>query len=695
MRAGRASNQHRLRLLAVGLLIVGATSSVVTALHGLGYLERFELLAYDVGVNQRARDGSVDSRIAVVGITEEDAVRFGWPLSDQVLAEALERLAAAGSRLIAVDLYRDHPIEPGGARLDGILRDNTNVNWIYRMGDADHAGINPPPALVGTRRFGFADIVPDEDGIVRRALLYQEVGGRVGASFALAATQAYLRPEGIKVARAPANPAAIALGKAVFEPLGPDDGAYAGADTGGFQVMIDFADGRLPFPLVSLGELLDGLATNEELRDRIVFVGVTTESVKDYFYTPLDLFGSRLQSTQGVVLHAIIAGQILRRALDGAKATLGAGPTIELSWILLWAVAGGIVGYLGSNALRLSVSVVFGLVVLIAGWYLALTQLVWLPMVAPMLAWGLGATLMLPATLGYRRLVADRDRMFIREAFDRFLAPEVIDDMIAKGALPTLGGEERTVTVLFSDIENYSTLSERISPTETVSIINRIFTSMTGIVQSRRGFVMQFIGDAMVAVFNAPVADPDHAANAVSAAQECDAAMRDLMGRIALPSDIRVRVRFGINTGHMVVGNIGSERRLNYTAIGDGINVAARLEGANKVYGTSIIASEDTVNGCGERILFRELDRVSVKGRGRSVRIFEPLAPVDPRVKDIERFKAARALYMERRFAEATEEFEHLSSSDPASRVLAERCRAYILAPPDATWDGVFVFKEK
>lgn len=695
MGAGQTPHQHRHRLYVAGLLIVCATVGLVTVLHRLGYLERFELLGYDVGVSQRALIGSLDSRIVIIGATEEDAVQFGWPLSDHVLAEAIDTLAAAGVRVIGIDLYRDRPVEPGGAELDGLLRRLESVVWIHRMGDADHSGIDPPSALVGTRRFGFADIVPDEDGIVRRALLYQEVGGRVGAGFALAVAQTYLRPMGIRVSKAPDNPAAIALGKAVFDPIGPDDGAYAGIDTRGFQIMVDFADGRLPFAVFSIGELLEGLVPGEELRDRIALVGATTESVKDYFYTPLDLFGSRLQSTNGVVLHALIAGQILRRSLDGARATRGVGPLLEFGWILVWATAGGMVGYLSSSALRLSVAIAFGLLALITGWYLALEHYVWLPLVAPMLTWTLSATLMLPATLGHRRMIADRDRKFIREAFDRFLAPEVIDDMMAKGALPTLGGEERIVTVLYSDIENYSKLSELISPTETVGIINKIFTSLTSIVQSRRGFVMQFVGDAMAAVFNAPVADPDHADNAVTAALECHAAMRDLIGSLVLPSDIRLRVRFGINTGRMVVGNIGSEKRLNYTAIGDGINVAARLEGANKVYGSSIITSEDTVSSCHERILFRELDRVAVKGRVRPIRIFEPMVENDPRARDGDRFKAALALYLERHFAEAAEEFDQLSPSDPTSLVLAERCRAYVHAPPDADWNGIFVLTEK
>jgi adenylate cyclase len=683
-------------LLAAGLLIVAGTFGAFAALYRLGYLNRFELLAYDIGVNQRSRNGAIDSRIAIIGVTEEDSVRFGWPLPDQVLAEAIESLIVAGVRVVAIDFFRDHPVEPGGARLDRVLRDNAGVIWISRMGDPDHVGIDPPQALVGTRRYGFADVPLDDDGIVRRALLYQQVDGKVGAGFALTAAQAYLRDQGIKATPAPFDPGAIALGKAVFAPLGPDDGAYVGADTGGFQIMIDYIDGRMPFRLASLGALLDGAVPLEDLRDRIVFVGTTTESVKDFFYTPLDLFGSRLQSTHGIVLHAVIASQILRRAIDGSAATLDVGAAAELAWILLWAAGGGIVGYLGSGALRLSAFVALGVVAIIGGWYMALAHWAWLPLVAPLLAWSCSAALTLPATLGYRRLVADRDRRFIREAFDRFLAPEVIDDMMAKGTLPTLGGEERTVTVLFSDIENYSTLSERISPTETVSIINRIFTSLTAIVQSRRGFVMQFVGDAMVAVFNAPVEDHDHATNAVSAALECDLAMRDLLGRITLPSDIRVRVRFGINTGRMVVGNIGSERRLNYTAIGDGINVAARLEGANKVYLTSIIASEDTVTGCGGRIFFRELDRVAVKGRGQPIRIYEPLVGDDPRAKEATAFGRARALYLERRFAEAADAFGVLATrSDPTSNVLAQRCRAYERAPPDATWDGVFELSEK
>jgi adenylate cyclase len=243
----------------------------------------------------------------------------------------------------------------------------------------------------------------------------------------------------------------------------------------------------------------------------------------------------------------------------------------------------------------------------------------WLSLVAAMAATA-------AFTVAYRFAVADRDRRLIARLFSLYLPPLVVDRMVAGGRMPELGGEEREVTVLFSDIAGFTAISEACDPATLVQGLNTYFSTMTGIIEAHGGFVDKYIGDAIVAVFGAPVEEARHAEHAVRAALEMQAALAGDPQRFAVAGRT-LKTRIGLNSGRVLIGNIGSPRRFNYTAMGDAVNLAARLEGANKAYGTSILASEDTMQAAGDAIVARRVDLVRVVGRAQPVRLFEPLAP--------------------------------------------------------------------
>ena len=303
--------------------------------------------------------------------------------------------------------------------------------------------------------------------------------------------------------------------------------------------------------------------------------------------------------------------------------------------------------------------------------------------------------------VAYRFTVADRDKRALRQAFALYLPRPVIDRMISDGKPPALGGEQREVTVLFSDIAGFTKASEKLSPAELVAALNAYFAAMTAIVEEHGGFVDKFVGDAVVAVFGAPVDDGKHAQHAVRAALHMDRVMRQEKG-FRLGSDVPIHIRIGLNTGPVLIGNIGSPRRFNYTAMGDTVNLASRLEGANKMFGTRILVSDSTREACGEAILFREIDHVRVVGRATPVSLFEPLAragrlnPADPRRADA--FAAALALWRKGEFAAAEQAFLALVE-DPAALAFAKRCASRKASQPAAqdaaAWDGVTDLTEK
>jgi adenylate cyclase len=266
--------------------------------------------------------------------------------------------------------------------------------------------------------------------------------------------------------------------------------------------------------------------------------------------------------------------------------------------------------------------------------------------------------------------------------------------MTSSGALPTLGGETRGVTMFFSDVVGFSTLSEAMKPEEIVSLMNGYLTSMSEAIERAGGFVDKYVGDAIVAIFGAPIRSADHAIEAVAAALDCqrrlDAFNRD--------QALHIQHRIGLNTGEALIGNIGSRRRFNYTAFGDNVNLASRLEQANTSFGTSILATESVVTATGTTFVWREIDTIRVRGRSAPVKVFEPSGRRD---EETEGQRERARVYAEglhawraRDFVRAENRFSRFPD-DPPALLFRKRCRTLIDNPPDERWEPIFLPSSK
>ena len=316
----------------------------------------------------------------------------------------------------------------------------------------------------------------------------------------------------------------------------------------------------------------------------------------------------------------------------------------------------------------------------------------WLPLVIQEIA--VAVTLFSAGVIYYT--TEGRQKLFIKNAFKQYLSPAVIEELIQHPERLKLGGERRLLSIFFSDLEGFTGISEGLDPEALTNLLNEYLSAMTDIIHEEGGTVDKYEGDAIIAFWNAPLPQADHAERCVRAALSCQAklammrpALRERVGK-----DLRMRI--GINSGPAVVGNMGSHTRFDYTMLGDAVNLAARLEGINKQFGTYTVISQATLELLNGSVSVREIARVSVVGRKEAVTIFEPMVSGEfsARADDLRIFAGGLEAFYRGRFNEAEAVFATLADRDPAARAYITKCRSLIENPPEV-WNGVWVVTTK
>ena len=395
-------------------------------------------------------------------------------------------------------------------------------------------------------------------------------------------------------------------------------------------------------------------------------------------------------STPGVYTHATAVNNLIRGDALIELGAIGRG-AIAFAFAAIIAVATLTLPLLAAVPAYLAAALLWTFGAVLAFTYSPLA----LPLIEPLLA----GVVSLGATTGFRFLVADKDRRFLHKTFGLYLAPSVIEKMVTANEPPALGGEIRNVTVFFSDLAGFSSISEVLTPPDLVKFMNQYFSAMTDIIQEHGGLVEKYIGDAIFAVFGAPYDDPDHAGNAVSAALRCRERLHRLNIEPAEWQRFTLRQRIGLNTGDALVGNVGSRQRFNYTATGDTVNIASRLEGANKYFGTEIMAAKSTFERAAKNFAWRELDTARVQGRDEPVSIYEPLArhgEETPEQKVVTAAYAhALACWRRRDFVRCAEALAPVAAADAPSTILLQRAKKFLAHPPAPDWDAVNTLEGK
>jgi len=549
----------------------------------------------------------------------------------------------------------------------------------------DTYGGNLPEFQKNAAGGGHFNPLLDFDGIVRRVPMLAEYKGEYYESLSLAMVRAYL------------NFPKVVLGGDLKDPNAPEKGLQGidWLDVGNVRIPVDVNAATLipfrgyegSFRYFSIADILADRVKPERLKDRIALIGTTAPGLKDQRATPVG------EAYSGVEMHAnLIAGILDNNIKLKPPFVLGVDVTILL-------VAGGVMVFLLPLLSALRASVVALLVLLfVLGVNFAFWQYNY---VLPVAAGLLLVFSLYAVNMSWGYFVESRSKRQFTELFGQYVPPELVDEMAKNPEGYSMAGRKAELTVLFSDIRGFTTISEGLQPDQLATLMNEYLGAMTQVVRRQRGTLDKYIGDAIMAFWGAPMDDAAHERHAVLTALEMQKELKVLNKTLIAKGWPELKIGVGVNTGPMTVGDMGSPVRKSYTVMGDAVNLGSRLEGITKQYGVGIIAGETTREKLKSSFVFRELDRVRVKGKAEPIGIYEPVGvegEVDKSVlEEIKLWNQALRHYRAQEWDQAEVALLNLSRMAPhyLYELYTKRIETYRKQPPGENWDGVTTFETK
>ena len=737
----RHITQHILRALQIRWLSVTAIGLAVVAFMVFSYIQQPHFMrildhkVYDAFLHFY-HDKDISPAPVIIDLDEQTLAKYGqWPWPRFLIAELLQGIVKQGAASVGVDVLfveedrssprqmvhnfkRFHGLDVRFENLpdsfhdyDALLartvRELPVVLGMYLRfeGEPDEGAEAPP--TVGTivqkspdaapheqriahatgaslplktywdaAPFGLLNMNPDEDGVVRRILLLARYKDKIYLSLSLRALMAALGQKNIMLRAGPDGLEAVRVGKFII-PVSPEG-----------NITVPFKGPARTYPYYSAKDVLDGVLPEGALKGRIAFIGTSAPGLMDIRISPLD------RVYPGVEVHAATLDAMLQQRFLRIPPWTPGAQFLAIAFCGL--IAAPAFGFARPRVYLLVVAAMLG-GALYASAHFFTSGFVVSPLYV-MLTIGLQGALL----LCLRFWQEDRQKNVLRNAFSRYVAPEVVE-RITKRQGDIFAGEEVEATIMFTDIRQFTAISESLRPDQVVALLNRYFTSMTALVRGNRGTLDKFVGDALMAFWNAPVPVPGHPALAVKTALAMQAALTNMNDGLQRDFGHAIAMGVGLHTGNVFVGNMGSEELLNYTVIGDSVNLASRLEGLCPQYGADMVISAQTMMLCAEdagcAFAFQQLDTLRVKGKVQPMSVFTvlPLEEGEERRMELEAWREAFSAYTQGDFSKAGKMAATLGREfpdRPLYQLYAERCRTLGANPPP-DWDGVWTMTAK
>ena len=679
--------------------------------------------------------------IAIVAIDDKSIAEQGrWPWSREKIADLVNKLHKLQASVVTFDIIFSEPERnimtealdslnktpsANDASLKASLKQltpyfNFDNNFAQSLSDGDFVlgiafdpvntvaiGDLPSPLLMMTRdqaqslsipsmegylgniselqkaakQGGFINASPDDDGTLRQANLLMSYHNAVYPSLALEATRLFLLSDKIELVTASYGTNSVLEGIQIDQTIIPTD------ETG--SILIPFRVGAYAFPYISATDILENRVHDADIASKIIFIGATATGLGDLKPSAVD------SNYPGVEVHASIASAILDNYFP-AKPIWGRG----LEFLLIASL--GIIGALlfpFLNAILLAViSVACILLWLYATTWLWTAQHLVLTLLFPLL------TVLLLAFMNMVNsyLSASKQKKEIKSVFGQYVPQQHIDTILKSSNQSLLDGESKELTVLFSDIRGFTTMSEKLTASQLKTQLNEYLSAMTGVIFALGGTIDKYVGDMIMAFWNAPISDSQHAKKTILAALEMQKTLREV-NKIFIEKNLPdIHIGVGINTGMINVGDMGSKFRRAYTAIGDSVNLASRLEGMCRPYEVDILVGEDTFKATENDFLFLYVDKVKVKGKTQGVDIYLPLGLKEEvtaeQIAEVNEHSSAIKHYFSQDWDTAEKLFSDLKIKYPTRylySVYLERVQAYKITSPGADWDGAYVALSK
>ncbi len=660
--------------------------------------------------------------LIIVKIDERELIDFGYPIPHNITAQAIYYITEAGAKAIGIDLFlskqneedynqlliyaTEHsnvflavgPYKPSGisddeveSYTDSLVHFKINQWGVpiqpelkkYFHRSVTFAGKSFDELVEASSGIGHVAILPDPfDGVQRRVPLFVEYAGRIYPSLGAVLAFEYL---GIDYKK-------VQIVKKRNEVVFNIDGLQIPTSLKS-ELFVNYAGPDTIFRQVSLYKVIEaGINGDKEFlsqfKNAVVIIGPTARSLGDLGPNPFS------EKSPNVFIHANVFNTIVSHNYIKPVSW-----RVQLLILIILTTVVGISGFITKfhNSLLLTVSI---LIAYFAFSFLSFTQFLrWFYNAEPTLS----ILLCYISSVTFLTIQENKQKQQIRSMFEKYVDASVVDKLIENPELMALGGEERELTILFSDIQGFTTMSEKLTPHQLVTLLNELLDELSMIIFKNKGTIDKYIGDAIMAFWGAPVPDENHAYNACITALEMQEKLRELREKWKKLGRPEIKMRIGINTGRVIVGNMGSKVKFNYTVIGDDVNLASRLEGANKEYGTNIMIGESTYEKVKDKVIVRELDLLVVKGKTEPVRVYELIGPVNDTLPDevkkfIEIYHLGLKFYRMKEWDKAIENFSkalEIFPNDYTCKLYIQRCAYFKETPPPPNWSGVFIMQTK